>query len=68
MQRALIALLRGNLAESFALYPPLLPILAMLFFLGLHLVFRFRNGALVLRVAFVVNVLLVLANYLYKVL
>ena len=66
LQRSFVALLRGELLESFVLFPALLPFLAMLLFLGLHLKFKFTNGATVLMGLFVLNASLVLGNYLLK--
>lgn len=66
LQRSIIELLKGNLLESLYLYPALLPILAMFVYLALHLAFRFRNGALILKIMFIFNISLISVNYLYK--
>jgi hypothetical protein len=68
MQRALIELLKGNLVESLRLYPALLPIIAMLSLLILHLVFKLKNGAAWLKYLFFINVGIIFFNYLYTIL
>jgi hypothetical protein len=66
LQRSILELLKGNLLESVYLYPALLPMLTMFAYLVLHLAFKFRNGAFILKVMFIVNVCLISLNYLYK--
>ncbi len=44
-QRSLDALLRGNIAESFKLYPGLIPIIILFLFTFLHIIFKFEHGA-----------------------
>jgi hypothetical protein len=67
MQRSFIELLKGNLVESFMLYPALLPLIAMILFLPLHLVFKFKNGASVLKYFFIFNISIVVISYIIKI-
>jgi len=67
MQRSFIELLKGNLVESFMLYPALLPLIAMILFLPLHLVFKFKNGASVLKYFFIFNISIVVIGYIIKI-
>lgn len=66
IQRAFTALLRGDLAESFRLFPALLPLLFTLILLLLHLRFRFRNGAAYLRHGYLLTTAIVLISYAIK--
>lgn len=66
MQRSFIELLKGNLTESFQLYPALLPTLFTLSFTGLHLIFKFRNGASVIKYSFISTIVIVLVSYFIK--
>ena len=66
MQRAFVELLKGNLYESILLYPPLLPILFLITFFISHLIFKIKQGAIILKYMFNVTVLVILINYLYK--
>ncbi|MBI3503082.1 MAG: DUF2752 domain-containing protein [Bacteroidetes bacterium] len=65
-QRAFIFLLKGNFSESFSTYPPLLFFLSLIFFLSLHLVFKFRNGGTYLLYGFIFTALIVLTNFIVK--
>lgn len=66
MQRAIILLLKGDVVASFKMYPALFTLIIMFFYLLLHLKFNFTKGHLVLRYLFIVNVILILGNFLLK--
>lgn len=66
MQRALIELFRGNIADSFHYYPACMPIILMMIFLILHLTFRYRQGAHIIKWMFTINAILIISNYIYK--
>jgi len=66
LQRSVIALLKGDLIESFLLFPPLLPLLAMFSFLAVHLIFKLRHGAMVLKIMYIANVAIILINFIIK--
>jgi len=65
-QRAFIFLLRGEFLESFFTYPPLLFFLALILFLVLHLIFKFRNGGTYLMYLFLFTALVVMINFIYR--
>ncbi|CAG0968544.1 MAG: DUF2752 domain-containing protein [Bacteroidetes bacterium] len=67
MQRAFIYLLKGNISESIQLYPALIPMLLMFFYLALHLTFKFSKGAKILTFMFIFNCSLIIINYIYKI-
>ena len=66
MQRAIIALLRGEFVESFKLYPALIPTIVMLIFLVAHLYHHLKNGAKILMSLFIFNVVIIIISYLFK--
>ena len=66
MQRAFIALLKGDFTESFYLYPALIPMLVMVLFLPIHLIFKLKNGASLLKYLFIFNISIVVISYLIK--
>lgn len=68
MQRSFIALLKGDFIESFYLYPALIPMLVMILFLPIHLIFKFKNGASLLKYLFIFNISIVIISYLIKIL
>lgn len=67
-QRAFIALLRGDVVESLALYPALVPMLVMFALLPLHLKFNFKHGALALKTLFIANAVLIVVSWAWKLL
>ena len=68
MQRAFIELLKGNFMESLMLYPALPTTLFLILFLILHLIFKFKHGANILKYTFILNVVIMVLSYIYKLL
>lgn len=68
MQRSFVELLKGNFYESFLLFPALIPTIALIVFLILHLIFKFKNGAGILKNLFIINTSILVLSYLYKLL
>ena len=67
IQRSIIALLKGDFAESILLFPALLPLFGMFTFLGIHLVFNLKHGALILKIFYITNAFLIVGSFLYKI-
>ncbi len=67
MQRAFIELLRGNFYESITTYPALIPVMFLLVFLVLHLIFSFKYGSQVLKYSFIFTVSIIVIQYIYKI-
>mgnify|MGYP003875942599 FL=1 len=68
MQRSIVALSEGQLIDSFTFYPALIPIICMLLFLMVHLKFKFKHGARVLLIFYILNSAIILGNFLIKLL
>ena len=66
-QRSLIALLEGNFTESFKLYPALIPLLLLWLILLLHLIFKFRHGASIIKYLFLFCASVIFISYLIKI-
>jgi len=66
MQRSAIALGQGHLVDSFFLYPALIPMLFMFIFLGVHLKWKLKHGARTLLILYIVNMTIVVINYVLK--
>lgn len=66
-QRSTVALVKGNVKESFVLFPATLPFFFTLVVLALHLKFKFKHGAYTILGLFCCTVLLILINYIPKV-
>ena len=65
-QRAFIFLLKGDLAQSFHTYPPLLLFLSLFVFLALHLAFNFKNGGVILKYLFLFTASAVFINFICR--
>jgi hypothetical protein len=65
-QRAIIELLKGNLYESFLAWPPLIPMMFMMLYLLLFLIFKFKSGARLLTIIFIINAVIITVSYIYK--
>ncbi len=66
MQRAIIALLKGNFMESLQLYPPLIPIILLFIVLIINLCINSKVWLKILKIIFIFDVLLILLNYILK--
>jgi len=66
IQRAMMALLRGDLRTSLYLYPALIPLIFMVLFIGSHLYFKFKHGARLINYLFIFNAGLILTTYIIK--
>ena len=66
-QRALKLLLEGYLVESMAMFPALIPLILMFVYLALHLFFKFRHGSRILLSLFILNTVIIIVNYIIKI-
>ncbi len=66
LQRSVIYLLKGDFVNAFLSYPAIFSLVLMLFFLALHLKFNFSKGHNILQGLFILNVIIILTNYLLK--
>jgi len=67
LQRSFIALLKGNITNSFLLYPATLPILFMFGFTVLHLKYNFEKGAAVIKYSQIGIAIVIVVFYIYKI-
>ena len=66
MQRAFVALLKGNVGESLFLYPALLPVLLTLLLTLVHLSFKLKEGARYIKYSYLFSIILILVSYIIK--
>ncbi len=66
-QRSFVLLMKGDVSNSFFLYPALIPILLLFALLVLHVFMKFKNGAAVLKYAFIFCAGIILVSYIYKI-
>lgn len=67
MQRSIIHLLKGEFTEAFYMYPAIYTLILMFSYLLLHLKFNFKYGHKILLNLFIINTLLIISNYLIKI-
>lgn len=66
IQRAFIALLRGELIHSLKLFPALIPYICTLLMMVAQIIFKFRNGAMYAMWGFILSVAIMLVSYIVK--
>ena len=66
MQRAILLFLKGEFVASIKMYPALFTLIIMFVYLGLHLKFNFNKGHIILKYLFILNVIIMLFNYILK--
>ena len=67
MQTAFIELLKGHLMKSLEVYPALIPMMWLIIYLIAHIIFKFKNGAKILKYSYIFTIFIVLINYIYKI-
>ncbi|MDX1937775.1 MAG: DUF2752 domain-containing protein [Flavihumibacter sp.] len=67
LQRSFVALLKGNISQSFYLYPATIPMLGLLLFTLLHLKFNFKNGSTVIKILYIFIASIIIINYIVKI-
>lgn len=67
LQRSVLTLLEGNFVESFRLYPATGFILFCFIFTALHLIFKFKHGAAIIKGAYIFASLVIVISYIYKI-
>ena len=65
-QRSVIHLLKGEFSDALAIYPAIFTLILMAVFLGLHLKFNFAKGHKILLWLFLLNLTIIIVNYLFK--
>ena len=65
-QRSFILLLRGEFADSFAMYPALIPLIGLFLFIVAYFIFKFPKGTQVIKYGFVVVLSIIFSSYFYK--
>ncbi|MBT8287760.1 MAG: DUF2752 domain-containing protein [Flavobacteriaceae bacterium] len=65
-QRSLILLFQGEFEAAFYMYPAIYTLLILFGFLLLHLKFQFKYGAKILLALFLINISIIVINYIFK--
>ena len=67
MQRSLSLVFQGEFVAAFKMYPAIYTLILLFAFLLLHIKFQFRRGAKILLALFVLNILIIVTNYILKI-
>jgi len=67
MQRSIIYILKGEFVEAFYMYPAIYTLIIMFVFLGFHLKFSFKNGSKILLSLFILNLIIIISNFIFKI-
>lgn len=67
LQRAVLALFRGDLISSFKLYPAAIPLIFVVLFTLIHLKVDFKFGAQLIKITFAGVAVIILISYIYKI-
>lgn len=66
MQRSIALILKGDFISAFFMYPAIYTLIAMFSFLLLHLKFQFKHGHRIILGLFVLNISIIVINFLIK--
>ena len=66
LQRSIILILKGEFVAAFAMYPAIYTLFLMFVFMGFHLKFNFEKGAQILKWLFVLNIGIIVTQYILK--
>lgn len=66
LQRSTVLLLRGQVVESFLMYPGLYTLMALFGFIALNTVKNFKNGTKIIAILAILNVVVIIISYLLK--
>jgi hypothetical protein len=65
-QRSFVLLMEGSFWESIKIFPATIPMLFVFLYTGVHLIFKYKNGARNIVILFSTSVALMLGNFIWK--
>jgi hypothetical protein len=66
MQRSVGLIIHGDFIGAFKMYPAIYTLILMFIVLALHIKFKFKNGHRYLLLLFIINILIIVTNYINK--
>jgi len=66
MQRSVGLIIHGDFIGAFKMYPAIYTLILMFAVLALHIKFKFKNGHRYLLLLFIINILIIVTNYINK--
>ena len=67
LQRSLLFLLKGDFSKAFVMYPAIYSLIIMFLLIIINLKFNFKNGDKLVLGLFLVNIILIVGNYILKI-
>jgi len=65
-QRSLLLLIKGDFVAAFKMYPAIYTLLFFIVYIFLNIKFRFNNSQMIIRSLFIINTVLILGNFILK--
>ncbi|WP_299364252.1 DUF2752 domain-containing protein [Winogradskyella sp.] len=66
LQRSIALLLRGQIVESFMMYPGLYTLIALFGFIGINTFKSFKSGNKIITILAILNVIVIVGSYFLK--
>ncbi|WP_435314785.1 DUF2752 domain-containing protein [Cellulophaga fucicola] len=66
IQRSLALILQGDFAAAFTMYPAIYTLLLLMGFVGVNYFYKIKFASKIITALAIINVILILTNYLYK--
>ncbi|SFW30470.1 DUF2752 domain-containing protein [Cellulophaga fucicola] len=66
IQRSLALILQGDFAAAFNMYPAIYTLLLLMGFVGVNYFYKIKFASKIITALAIINVILILTNYLYK--
>ena len=66
MQRSIVLLLKGQLVDSFLMYPGLYTLILLFGFIIVNTFKNFKNGSKIIAILAILNVVVIIVSYLLK--
>ncbi|MCL5245941.1 DUF2752 domain-containing protein [Cellulophaga sp. 20_2_10] len=66
IQRSLALILQGDFTAAFNMYPAIYTLLLLMGFVGVNYFYKIRYASKIITALAIINVILILTNYLYK--
>ena len=66
MQRALILIFQGEFTAAFQMYPAIYSLIALFVFIGLNILFKFKNSNKVIATLAIISVATIIISFIIK--
>ena len=67
LQRSLFLLFQGEFIAAFKMYPAIYPLIALFFFIGVNMFFKFKQSTKIINILAIVTIATIIISYLIKI-